>query len=125
MKAIGIGAKNRKIIHELHQLVELDWVMFANSMTILHHPQELIDFMVQLRNANISIALDLVYFSGRVVTFGYSKNETGIKIQLVVSKKLNIYGSHNALREIPAVISIIEQNEPPVSGDVYKNIPLR
>lgn len=62
--------------------------------------------------ATFNLALDLVCFSGRVVTIGYSKNETGIKTQLIVSKELNIYGSRNALRVFPAVITMIEQNEP-------------
>lgn len=62
--------------------------------------------------ATFNMALDLVCFSGRIVTIGYSKNETGIKTQLIVSKELNIYGSRNALRVFPAVIGMIEQNEP-------------
>ena len=61
--------------------------------------------------ATFNMALDLVCFSGRIVTIGYSKNETGIKTQLIVSKELNIYGSRNALRVFPAVIGMIEQNE--------------
>lgn len=71
VKAIGVGAKNWKIIRELHQLVELDWVMFANSMTILHHPQELIDFMEQLRNANISIVNSAVFHAGFLIGGDY------------------------------------------------------
>jgi 2-desacetyl-2-hydroxyethyl bacteriochlorophyllide A dehydrogenase len=61
--------------------------------------------------ATFNLALELVCFSGRVVTIGYSKNETGIKTQLIVSKELNIYGSRNALRVFPSVIRMIEQNE--------------
>jgi D-threo-aldose 1-dehydrogenase len=71
VKAIGVGAKNWKIIRELHQLVELDWVMFANSMTILHHPQELIDFMGQLRNENISIVNSAVFHAGFLIGGNY------------------------------------------------------
>lgn len=71
VKAIGVGAKNWKIIRELHSLVELDWVMFANSMTILHHPQELIDFMVQLKHENISIINSAVFHAGFLIGGDY------------------------------------------------------
>lgn len=67
-----------------------------------------------------NMALDLVAFAGRIVSIGYSKNETGIKTQLLVSKELNIYGSRNALRVFPAVISMFEKKEKPFTDLITK-----
>ncbi|MDP4210111.1 MAG: zinc-binding alcohol dehydrogenase family protein [Bacteroidota bacterium] len=67
-----------------------------------------------------NLALELVAFAGRVVTIGYSKNETGIKTQLIVSKELNIFGSRNALRVFPSVISMFERKEKPFTDMITK-----
>jgi D-threo-aldose 1-dehydrogenase len=67
VKAVGVGAKNWKVIQEVSKEVELDWVMFANSMTILHHPQELLDFMQSLHNKNISIVNSAVFHAGFLI----------------------------------------------------------
>lgn len=64
IKAVGIGAKDWKMIEEIAAAVELDWVMFANSMTILRHPQELLVFMESLRSKNISIINSAVFHAG-------------------------------------------------------------
>ena len=70
-----------------------------------------------------NLALELVAFAGRVVSIGYSKNETGIKTQLIVSKELNIYGSRNALRVFPSVISMFERKEKPFTDMITKIFP--
>jgi L-galactonate 5-dehydrogenase len=70
-----------------------------------------------------NLALDLVAFAGRVVSIGYSKNETGIKTQLIVSKELNIYGSRNALRVFPSVINMFERKERPFADMITKIFP--
>jgi threonine dehydrogenase-like Zn-dependent dehydrogenase len=70
-----------------------------------------------------NMALDLVAFAGRVVAIGYSKNETGIKTQLIVSKELNIFGSRNALRVFPSVISMFEQKGKPFTDMITKIFP--
>jgi D-threo-aldose 1-dehydrogenase len=67
VKAIGVGAKNRKVIEELSKAVKLDWVMFANSMTIMHHPQDLLDFMSQLHKQNISIINSAIFHAGFLI----------------------------------------------------------
>ncbi len=67
VKAIGVGAKKWKIIEEISQAVELDWVMFANSITIMHHPQNLLDFMQSLHNKNISIVNSAVFHAGFLI----------------------------------------------------------
>jgi D-threo-aldose 1-dehydrogenase len=65
--AIGVGAKNWKVIEEISKAVDLDWVMFANSMTIMHHPQNLLDFMQSLHNKNISIVNSAVFHAGFLI----------------------------------------------------------
>lgn len=64
VKAVGIGAKNWKIIEEITQEVSLDWVMFANSMTIMHHPHDLLEFMHLLHKKNISLINSAVFHAG-------------------------------------------------------------
>ena len=67
VKAVGVGAKNWKVIEEVSKEVELDWVMFANSMTIMHHPQDLLDFMQSLHQKNISIVNSAVFHAGFLI----------------------------------------------------------
>jgi D-threo-aldose 1-dehydrogenase len=62
--AIGVGAKNWKIIQELDQHCALDWVMFANSFTIMHHPAELIQFMNSLAARYIGIINSALFHGG-------------------------------------------------------------
>lgn len=64
VKAIGVGAKDWKIIRRIAADVPLDWVMIANSMTIRHHPQDLLDFMVQLSREGVNIINAALFHSG-------------------------------------------------------------
>jgi D-threo-aldose 1-dehydrogenase len=64
IKAIGVGAKNWKTIRLIANIVDLDWVMFANSMTIYSHPKELLDFMEQLHAKGTGIINSAVFHAG-------------------------------------------------------------
>jgi D-threo-aldose 1-dehydrogenase len=64
VKAIGVGAKDWKIIQRIAGDVSLDWVMIANSMTIKSHPQELLHFMAELEKKGITIINSAVFHSG-------------------------------------------------------------
>ena len=64
VNAIGVGAKNWKIIRAIATRVDLDWVMFANSMTILRHPPELLEFMTELHRTEIGIINSAVFHAG-------------------------------------------------------------
>jgi D-threo-aldose 1-dehydrogenase len=64
VKAVGVGAKNWKTIQQISEHINLDWVMFANSMTIMHHPPELLNFMEQLHRKGISIINSAVFHAG-------------------------------------------------------------
>ncbi|MFI5194975.1 MAG: aldo/keto reductase [Chitinophagales bacterium] len=62
--AIGVGAKNWKVIRRISADVQLDWVMIANSMTIKSHPEDLTGFMKSLENSGIPIINSAVFHSG-------------------------------------------------------------
>ena len=64
VKAVGIGAKDWRTIQILEQDVELDWVMFACSLTIMNHPAELLAFIEHLHAKNIAIINSAVFHSG-------------------------------------------------------------
>jgi D-threo-aldose 1-dehydrogenase len=64
VKAVGVGAKHWKIIQRIANDVSLDWVMIANSMTIKGHPQELLDFMMELDAKGVTIINSAVFHSG-------------------------------------------------------------
>lgn len=69
--AIGVGAKNWKVIEKITKDIDLDWVMIANSMTIKSHPKELADFMQSLKNRNIAIFNAAVFHSGFLIGGDY------------------------------------------------------
>ena len=69
VKAVGIGSKDWTIIRELYHHVPFDWVMFANSFTILHHPPELIKFMDRLDAEGVGI-INSALFHGGFLTGG-------------------------------------------------------
>lgn len=51
--AIGVGAKDWKVIQELDSYFDFDWVMLANSFTIMRHPPELVEFIGSLASRNV------------------------------------------------------------------------
>lgn len=53
--AIGVGAKNWRTIQELNRYCRFDWVMMANSFTIMNHPPDLVRFIDQLGSQNVAI----------------------------------------------------------------------
>lgn len=67
VKGIGVGAKNWKVIPRIYEHVKLDWVMFANSATIISHPQELLEFMRKLEADRVGIFNSAVFQSGFLV----------------------------------------------------------
>ncbi|MGK7393639.1 MAG: aldo/keto reductase [Candidatus Cyclobacteriaceae bacterium M3_2C_046] len=64
VKAVGIGAKDWKVIRELDQLVDFDWVMLATSFTILHHPTDLLTFLKHLHHKKVTVINSAVFHSG-------------------------------------------------------------
>jgi D-threo-aldose 1-dehydrogenase len=68
---IGVGAKDWKTIREIHQQVKLDYVMLANSLTLISHPPELLDFIEVLRKDQVGIINAAVFQSGFLVGENY------------------------------------------------------
>ncbi|HEX2937073.1 MAG TPA: aldo/keto reductase [Bacteroidales bacterium] len=69
--AIGVGAKDWKIIQKLESHINLDWIMFANSMTIMNHPVELIQFMEHVKSKGITIINSAVFQAGFLIGGDY------------------------------------------------------
>jgi D-threo-aldose 1-dehydrogenase len=71
VKAVGVGAKDWKIIQRIAGDVDLDWVMIANSMTVKKHPPELLRFMMELEGKGVYIINSAVFQSGFLVGGAY------------------------------------------------------
>jgi D-threo-aldose 1-dehydrogenase len=64
VRAIGIGAKDWRVVRELADEIELDWVMIACSLTVLHHPPEVLAFAERLRARGIAIFNSALFHAG-------------------------------------------------------------
>src|SRR5688572_21678917 len=68
---IGVAAKNWKFITRIAKDINLDWIMIANSMTIKSHPQELLDFIVEMEKKGVYVINSAVFHSGFLVGGDY------------------------------------------------------
>lgn len=64
VRAIGVGSKDWKVIRRIAADVKLDWVMIANCLTLISHPQELIDFIAELASKNTKVINSAVFNGG-------------------------------------------------------------
>jgi D-threo-aldose 1-dehydrogenase len=64
MRAVGIGSKDWRVIREIAERVDLDWVMFACSLTVYSHPPELLDFIAQLHARGVGMINSAVFHAG-------------------------------------------------------------
>jgi len=64
VQAVGIGAKDWRVIREIAAQVDLDWVMFACSLTVYSHPKELLDFIAHLRSRGVGMINSAVFNAG-------------------------------------------------------------
>lgn len=69
VNAVGVGAKDWRIIKRLSGDVQLDWVMFANSYTLYDHPVELALFMHDLQSRGVFV-INSAVFNGGFLTGG-------------------------------------------------------
>ena len=67
IKAVGVGAKDWRVIQKLLDCLPLDWVMLACSLTIYNHPPELLTFIDELKRKGIGIINSAVFHSGFLV----------------------------------------------------------
>ena len=61
---IGVGAKDWKVIREISEDVDLDWAMFANSLTLYSHPADLVSFITKLHSRGVTIINSAVFNAG-------------------------------------------------------------
>jgi D-threo-aldose 1-dehydrogenase len=67
VQGVGIGAKDWRSIQQIDQHVKLDWVMMANSFTVMSHPPELIAFITNLKDRGVGIINSAVFHAGFLV----------------------------------------------------------
>jgi D-threo-aldose 1-dehydrogenase len=67
VRAIGVGAKDWRVVQEISAAVELDWVMLANSLTIYRHPAELVEFVASLAARGVGVINSAVFHAGFLV----------------------------------------------------------
>ena len=78
--SIGVGAKDWKVIREISEDVDLDWAMFANSLTLYSHPSELVSFMMKLHSRGVTIINSAVFNAGFLTGgdyFNYRRADPG------------------------------------------------
>jgi len=71
VSAVGVGAKDWRVIKRIVGDVSLDWVMFANSMTLKSHPAELMEFIKELDDQGVTVINSAVFHSGFLVGADY------------------------------------------------------
>ena len=64
VQAVGVGAKDWRTIRAIAEVVDLDWVMLACSLTVYSHPPELLDFCARLRQRGIGMINSAVFHAG-------------------------------------------------------------
>jgi D-threo-aldose 1-dehydrogenase len=64
VRAVGIGSKDWRVIREISEKVDLDWVMFACSLTVYSHSRELLDFIAQLHSRGVGMINSAVFHAG-------------------------------------------------------------
>jgi len=64
VKGIGVGSKDWRIIKEISSEVDLDWVMFACSLTPYTHDDELVEFIAELHRKQVSMINSAVFNAG-------------------------------------------------------------
>jgi D-threo-aldose 1-dehydrogenase len=67
VKAVGVGAKDWRVIREIANHVPLDWVMFACSLTVYSHPKELLDFIAELHSRGVGMINSAVFNAGFLI----------------------------------------------------------
>lgn len=64
VRAVGIGAKDWRVIRSLTNEVALDWVMLACSFTIMSHPQDVLALIEGLAARGVGIINSAVFHAG-------------------------------------------------------------
>lgn len=62
--AVGVGAKDWRVIREIAETVDLDWVMFACSLTVYNHPAGLLALIAHLHTRDVGMINSAVFNAG-------------------------------------------------------------
>jgi D-threo-aldose 1-dehydrogenase len=142
--AVGVGAKDWKVIREISKDVDLDWAMFANSLTLFSHPMELVSFMSQLRAEGVTIINSALfnagfltggnYFNYRLVSRGEQENSKLFEWRdsfFKVCNQFSVNPSHACIRfgmSHPAIAAVALNTSNPDHvkrnvGEVLNEVP--
>ena len=69
VKAVGIGSKDWRVLREIADEIDVDWVMLACSLTIMSHPHELVTWVHHAAQRGIAV-IDSALFHGGFLTGG-------------------------------------------------------
>jgi D-threo-aldose 1-dehydrogenase len=64
LAGIGIVTRDWLLANEIERTVALDWLQLAGSLTLLHHPPELVDFLVELASRRVAVVVSSVFHGG-------------------------------------------------------------
>lgn len=67
VRAIGVAAKDWRCIDELTKACDFDWVMLANSFTIMNHPPERLAMLDRLQSEGVGVINSALFQGGFVV----------------------------------------------------------
>jgi len=134
--AVGIGAKDWKVIEQISEKINLDWIMIANSLTLYSHPADLVKFMTEQVNKGITIINSAVFNGGFLIGGDYYNyrplnKKTPADLQIYkwreaffkICDKYQVKPSHACIRfgmSHPAVSSIALNTSNP--GHVKRNV---
>ena len=108
--AVGIGAKNWKVIREIASEVNLDWVMFAVSFTVYTHPSELLALIDQLAGEQTVIINSAVFHGGFLTGgrfFNYQElNPEQVSNQSVFEWRMRFFANCRQYNVSPAAACI-------------------
>lgn len=69
--AVGVGAKDWRVLQQIAQDIPLDWMMVANSLTVFTHPPDLISFIAEQDSKGVHVINSAVYHSGFLLGSDY------------------------------------------------------
>jgi D-threo-aldose 1-dehydrogenase len=67
VQAVGVGAKDWRVIRDLAEEVPLDWVMLACSLTVYTHPPELVELVARLHARGVGLVNSAVFNAGFLI----------------------------------------------------------
>jgi len=67
VKAVGIGAKDWRVVREIVDQVDVDWVMLACSLTVMSHARELLDWVKKTAARGVAIIDSALFHGGLLI----------------------------------------------------------